>query len=288
MNLIESGIPYLRDPFILEKNGIYYAYGTGWVCYKNSKGKLDSGWEVPISVVEKPLDFLCDSWAPEVHFYNGFYYMFTTYKSSISQHRGCAVFRSDNPMGPFVLWSDGHFTPDSWDSIDATFYVDQSGQPWTVFVHEWTSTQDGIGTMVCAKLSADLRKIISEPTVLFRADDVSWAAAGITDGCYLKTLSNEALIMIWSNFSKDGYSVGILESESGKITGPWKHNNNLLYTKNSKYPFDGGHGMFFKALDGKTYLSIHAPNEPTAERKEMPIFIPVNEDLLRNTVTLDF
>ena len=45
---IESSIECLRDPFIVLENGVYYAYGTGWVYYKNSSGSLESGWVIPL------------------------------------------------------------------------------------------------------------------------------------------------------------------------------------------------------------------------------------------------
>lgn len=35
--------------------------------------------------------------------------------------------------------------------------------------------------------------------------------------------------------------------------------------------------MIFRGTEGQTYLSIHAPNKPIGERKEMPIFLPVCE-----------
>ena len=39
MNIIETNIDRLRDPCILVEGDTYYAYGTGWVCYKNTDGK---------------------------------------------------------------------------------------------------------------------------------------------------------------------------------------------------------------------------------------------------------
>ena len=42
--------------------------------------------------------------------------------------------------------------------------------------------------------------------------------------------------------------------------------------------YDGGHGMIFTDAAGQMYLAIHAPNSPTAERKEVPIFIPLREE----------
>lgn len=36
--IIVSDIEQLRDPCVLVADGVYYAYGTGWVCYKNTSG----------------------------------------------------------------------------------------------------------------------------------------------------------------------------------------------------------------------------------------------------------
>ena len=91
-------------------------------------------------------------WAPECHYHNGNFYLFATYLSRSSTRRGVSVFRSQSPLGPFEELSGGHVTPFDWDSIDGTLYIDGDGQPWMVFVHEWTSTADNTGTMAAAKM----------------------------------------------------------------------------------------------------------------------------------------
>ena len=276
--LIESGIEQLRDPCILYEDGVYYAYGTGWVCWKNTSGSLDGKWEGPYHVVETPANVGGCQWAPEVHKYNGAFYMFTTYLSSVTNHRGCTILKSDSPMGPFVEITDGHITPKDWDSIDGTFYVDKAGDPWMVFVHEWTSTDDKIGRMACAKMNADLTEFVTEPVEMFRADDPAWSTNGVTDGCWMYTTEAGSLLMIWSNWDKYGYCVGIARSESGEITGPWIQEEKVLYSKSMTGQYDGGHGMIFTHTDGQMYLSIHSPNSASAGRKEMPIFVPIREE----------
>ena len=77
--IITSTIPRLRDPFIVIENGVYYAYGTGWRCYRNTSGSLAGDWEDLGVVVEVPADAVDCHWAPEVHRYDGAFYMFTTY-----------------------------------------------------------------------------------------------------------------------------------------------------------------------------------------------------------------
>ena len=62
--------------------------------------------------------------------------------------------------------------------------------------------------------------------------------------------------MIWSSFSKEGYAIGIAESTTGKIHGPWKQQPETLFGAN------GGHGMIFKTFDGKLHIVFHQPNNP--------------------------
>ena len=275
--MIVSRIEQLRDPFIVVENGVYYAYGTGWVCYKNTSGSLAGDWECLGQVAVDPPHVEGCRWAPEVHRYKGKFYMFTTYLSRETGRRGCTILVSDVPEGPFIQITDGHITPCDWDCIDGTFYVDPAGQPWMVFVHEWTCTEDGCGRMDAAKLSDDLTRFVSEPAELFRADAPAWAKGKVTDGCFLHRTADGQLLMIWSNWDDAGYCVGIARSADGRVDGEWTQDEVLLYSKNMVGDYDGGHGMFFTDTDGQMYLSIHAPNNPADGRKETPVFIPVKE-----------
>lgn len=277
--MIVSSLPQLRDPCILVEDGVYYAYGTRWIGFKNTSGDLRGEWEELGVVAQIPENAETNYWAPEVHKYNGAYYMFTTYRSSVTGHRGCTIMKSDKPEGPFVEITNGHITPSDWDSIDGTFYVDPDGQPWMVFVHEWTSTDDGIGRMAAAKLSDDLTHFISEPVELFRADDPSWSRAQVTDGCWMYRCEDGQLLMLWSNSDSAGYCVGIARSADGRVDGTWTQDKDLLYSKNMMgVKYDGGHGMLFYDTDGQMYLSIHSPNGGGLDRPETPVFIPVREE----------
>lgn len=280
LKILESDIPQLRDPCVLFDKGVYYVYGTGWNCYRNATGSLETGWEGPFSVVSMPAGHESEGgchWAPEVHRYGDALYMFTTYLSNKTGRRGCTVLKAENPLGPFVEISDGPVTPRDWDAIDATLYVDENGRPWMVFVHEWTSTDDGVGRMAAARLSDDLTRLVSEPVELFRADDPSWSSNRVTDGCWMRRTARGSLLMIWSNFADDGYCVGVARSLTGLVTGPWIQENERLYAKSMGAPYDGGHGMIFTHTDGQLYLSLHSPNNASAGRPEKPVFIPIRE-----------
>lgn len=280
IHTIETNIEKLRDPFVLAEDGTYYMYGSEWICYKNTGSLTDGKWiksEKQLTVT--PKTFVKDNWAPEVHKYKGAYYMFTTYFSSVTNRHGCTIMKSDSPDGPFIEITDGTITPAEWDCIDGTFYVDPEGQPWMIFVHEWVSTDDNIGRMAIAKLSADLTHFISEPKDIFRADDPSWTNAAVTDGCFMYTTKDNRLLMLWSNFDKNGgYCSAISHSENGKLDGKWIHDDLPLYSKDISGKYDGGHGMIFTDFDGQMYLSLHSPNAPVNDRLEKPILIPVKEE----------
>ena len=77
---------YVRDPYILLYEGIYYLYSKlsvdarEFVVYK-SKNLAD--WSEPRTVFKPKDNFWgkSDFWAPEVHIYRGKFYMFASFKS---------------------------------------------------------------------------------------------------------------------------------------------------------------------------------------------------------------
>lgn len=298
----------IRDPFVLPYEGKYYMYGTrGATCWGECDG-FDvyvsedlKDWSDPIEAFHKPEGFWADRnyWAPEVHYYKDAFYAFVSFKSE-DRCRGTQILISDSPTGPFGLHSDGPITPSDWECLDGTLYVDDEGQPYMVFCHEWVQVQDG---EICAvKLSPDLRKPISEPILLFTASQSPWPKPirngpnYVTDGSYLfqpdspyrnfkvadginqssdkaadsDTDGKKPLVMLWSSMGENNDYVQIISiSDSGSIEGPWRHDTDLLYQS------DGGHGMIFRSLKGELFLTLHSPNKNLLER---PVFIPLTTE----------
>ncbi len=274
---------FIRDPWVLTFEGKYYMYGTG-LSRGEGYGCVVSedmeNWSAPVQIFspDSSFDGYDNYWAPECHYYGGSFYLFATYKSEASGKRGVGIFKADSPLGKFELITDGHITPKDIDCIDGTLYVDDDGQPWMVYVNEWTSTGDGIGEMAAAKLSDDLTRFVSEPIVLFRANRHLWTNEHVTDGPYLHKTEYGSLVMLWSNITeKNGYAVGMAVSSNGKIDGNWIHQPTELYSR-KYFSVDGGHPMIFKAFDGKMYLSIHSPNETQADGTyATALFLPIYE-----------
>lgn len=274
----------VRDPFVLVYDGKYYMYGT---CLSNGAGygcvvseDLEN-WSNPVQVYSPPegFDGYADYWAPECHYYEGSFYLFATYRSAQSGKRGTAIFKSDSPLGPFELWSDGHVTPTERDCIDGTLYVDKNGQPWMIYVNEWTSNPDGMGEMAVAKLSTDLREFISEPVMIFRSNKHIWTNGGVTDGPFLYQTENGRLVILWSNAARSGgYAVGMAVSDNGEVDGNWIHHPEAFYCKGEEYPLDGGHPMLFTTLDGQLMMAIHSPNEANDTKFETATFLPIEDN----------
>ncbi|MBN2984180.1 MULTISPECIES: glycoside hydrolase family 43 protein [Cohnella] len=285
----------IRDPFVVPvpEEGKYYLFGstdaniwgkgTGFDAYRSDDLQH---WEGPFPVFRPDEDFFSDTnfWAPEVYAYGGRYYMFATFRRKDNGLLGTAALSSDRLLGPFALNSDGPITPEPWSSLDGSLFVDEEHRPWMVFCHEWQQVTDG---EVCAvRLDKDLKRAVSEPVVLFRASEAPWTTPYVsprfpnrdnyvTDGPYLFRGASGALCMLWAGFIDNTYALGLARSESGRVTGPWTHEDEPLYRN------DGGHGMAFRTFEGKLVLTLHTPNKTPDER---PIFIEVREENGKMTV----
>lgn len=275
---------FVRDPCVLAYGGYYFMYGTGLAScpgYGCVVSKDLENWSNSVNVFDgskqENFDGIADFWAPECYYYNGSFYIFATYRSGTTSHRGVSILKSDSPLGPFKEITAGHITPHEWDSIDGTLYIDQKGEPWMIFVHEWTSMPDGIGDMSYAKLSEDLTEFTTEPVTMFKANDPLWTVSFVTDGPFPYRTSDGSLVMLWSNgASSGGYSVGIARSSNGEIDGEWTHENLPLYMRGDFHDLDGGHGMIFETYDGRKMLSIHSPNS-SGEIKTHAVFYEIED-----------
>ena len=266
----------IRDPYILtdKEKGCYYMYGTT-ALLPDSLAAKDSFVvykTYDLENFEDPKTVFCgadigfwanrDFWAPEVHRYNGKYYLFGSCKAD-GKCRATHIFVCDTPDGTFVPLSETPPTPSDWECLDGTLWV-ENGIPYMVFCHEWIQVKNG--EMCAMPLKEDLSAPVGEPVLLFRATDEPAIAEGkpadanfITDGPFLYR-EGDKLKMIWSSHTYlKQYVVLEAESESGSVLGPWKQ-------KGSRFDFDGGHAMLFESLEGKRMISLHAPNKKNLER----------------------
>lgn len=260
----------IRDPFVLKEGDTYYLYGTRAADF----GKNTGGFDVYTSknLVDFSEPIVCfDSakagfnrevnWAPEVHKYNGAYYMFATFTRA-NGLRGVYILKADSPTGEFAIHSDTAVTPEEWECLDGTLYIDKKGEPYLVFCHEHTQIIDG--TVCYVKLSEDLTHSVGEPVYMFSGSTPKWADKKeegehyITDGPFMYRTAGGELLLIWSTFINHMYCQCVARSDNGEIDGKFIHLPPIITN-------DGGHGMIFKTQD-KLMLTFHTPNRTGFER----------------------
>jgi len=272
----------VRDPFILadQISKTYYLYaqcgnrrnndsvGLGVEVYR-SKNLVN--WSAPELAFERPSSNFwggVDIWAPEVHKFGDSYFMFVTFPGR-KGGRGTQIMRASHPEGPFMIAGETANTPPEQQCLDGTPWVDPDGTRWLVYCHEWTQVKNGAVRAV--RMTDDWTARQGESILLFRASEAPWvrpyrAGGGefVTDGPFLHRTQGGKLLMIWSSFRKGGdYAVGVAESESGAVKGPWRHSEDVLYGE------DGGHGMILRDFSGNLLLVLHKPNGGNRERAQL-------------------
>ena len=260
----------IRDPFVLFENDTYYLYGTRAKDFGCKTGGFDVyvsdnlvDWSNPIECFNSAENGFNRevNWAPEVHKYKGAYYMFATFTRE-NGLRGTFALKADSPLGPFSPCSKKALTPDEWECLDGTLYIDKNNHPYLVFCHEHTQIIDG--TICYVRLSDDLSEAVSEPVTLFSGsspyyiDEKPQGEHYITDGPFMYRTTNGELLMIWSTFIDHQYAQCLAKSDNGEIDGSFEHLPPLITN-------DGGHGMLFDSKDG-LMLTFHTPNQTNFER----------------------
>jgi beta-xylosidase len=277
-----------HDPWIYADadNKTYYLYvsgrgygRTGTAFYKSTD--LLS-WDGPYLAFLVPdgtwANPQTSAWAPEVHFYKGKYYLFTTLHNPdkiispglMGGHprnmRSTIIAVSDSPEGPFrMLKADAPTAPADFMTLDGTFFVDPDGHPWMVYAHEWVQKVDG--TIEALPLKDDLSDASGPPIYLFKASDAPWIDQMATptadenhyvsDGPEMWRTKDGHLLMLWSSYQRvdpdhDVYVETLARSTTGKLQGPWEQLPVLVGN-------DSGHGMLFHTFDGRLLLVVLQP-----------------------------
>jgi arabinan endo-1,5-alpha-L-arabinosidase len=290
---------HIRDPFVFSfrKEKKFYLYGTTFADGCGDKEPVFEvyvsenleDWEGPYIAFTPPSGFwgVRHYWAPEVFEIDERFYMFASFKGGIGEHRGTAILVADHPAGPYKPHSKGPVTPKEWECLDGTFYEDNEGDRWIIFCHEWT--QEYEGKIKAIRLAKDLTFSYGEVIEILNAASMKWIRlfrdpriekeGYLTDAPFIYQARNGELIMFWSSYSKPnnceknnegGYTVAIARSKSGKMQGPWIHEEPLFLNSNA------GHPSLFKDFNNHIYLCTHYPDTPHGS--ERPLFLKMIEN----------
>lgn len=269
----------IRDPFILCEENKYYLFGTRAKDFGIKTGGFDvyisddlENWSEPVACYDSENDRLNSgaNWAPEVWKYNNKFYMLATFTQE-NGLRGTFALVSENIIGPYKKCSECAITPQDWECLDGTLYIDKNNKPYLVFSHEHTQIIDG--TICYAELKEDFSGTVGEIKELFSASSpyfIKKQPEGfhyITDGPYIYHTSKGELVMLWSTMADDNYLQCMAYSDNGEIDGNFIHIK-PLYDKN------GGHGMIFRK-EKKLYLILHSPDTPHGD--ERPVLTEIDE-----------
>ncbi|MEU5872342.1 glycoside hydrolase family 43 protein [Glycomyces sp. NPDC047369] len=293
----------LHDPYVVADadTGLYHLFtsnldssgtpGVGTMAYR-SRNLRDWAEPVPVFLVadEEAPWARHGAWAPEVHRWNGRWYLFTTLHNAdaplpipqpgeygtpfpvANYRRSTIVAVADALTGPYRMLHPGETVlPAELMTLDGTLYTDDAGTPWMVYANEWLQRIDG--TIEAFPLTEALDAVAGDPVVLFRGSDASWLtrelpagvphqiAPYVTDGPQLHRAPGGALVCLWSTYEKNRLTAGGIDgdyvqtwavSPSGRLEGPWEQREPLVRA-------DSGHGMLFTAFDGTLMLVLHRP-----------------------------
>lgn len=224
---IDGGI---GDPYILKYRGIYYLYGSNRQeqalrCWY-SKDLVNWSDAIVCSTDER----IKLAWAPEVFYWNGVFYMYTS-----PDGKGHFVLTADSPTGPFTAVS-GNLNK----KIDGSVFIDDDAS-W-YFFHA-----NSAGILGCKMLTPTS---LGESVNLNAQMDGQWTEAP----CVIKRNGIYYLLYTGNHLKSHGYRVDYAANTTNPIDRytPQANQNPILI--NTEGAFVGlGHGTAFIGPDLDTY-----------------------------------
>ncbi len=268
----------LADPFILEYDGTFYAYGThsrsGITVYRSTDLKH---WEGPCGLAQHGLALHKDDswgdrnfWAPEVYRTDSGFVM--TY--SVDEHTAIAY--ADDPRGPFrQVEPFGVYFP-GFKNIDSHIFIDDDGQAYLYWVAWYKNRGNEI---FVSKLSRDLRTVMGPPIECLHSQRGTWEVKPFPDGresrvtegpFVLKYNGIYYLTYSANDFHSQDYAIGYAVSDNP--LGPWKRYEGNPILRRPDGLLGTGHHSFFTTSSGDRYVVFHAhKNKDRVNPREMYI-----------------
>jgi len=268
---------YMADPFVLQHEGHYYAYGTG--------SFSPEGWPFPVlhstdlanwqqhgwSLIPPGGD---EFWAPEVAQHKGIFYMYYSAHGIDGKDHQLRVATQTNPLGPFqdagrVLVSDQPFT------IDAHPFQDTDGQWYLFYSQDFLTLDDQyrVGTGIVVDRMLDMLTLAGEPRVVIRphADWQLFKAQRSMYGAVYDWYTIEGAALRFHNgryycffsggaWEHDNYGISYVVADHvlGPYSLPSESQQVLLHSVPGKV-IGPGHNSFTKSPNGdQEYIVYHA------------------------------
>lgn len=263
-----GGIKNIGDPYILKYKNEYYMYATsspdGFKVWESNN--LIDWQEKGLALDKKNSENNWGTgsfWAPEVKFIAGKFYM--TYSARMTNGKmKIRIAVSENPLGPFVNWSEPFLVNDEFSYIDADLFLD--GKKIFMFFTKDCSLNiiDGKHTsqIYVAELHKDLKSFATKP-ILATTPNQTWENPDRewrwNEGSFVMKHKKTYYLMYSANvYDSPDYSVGY--ATATHPLGPWmKYAGNPILKKDMSIHASGpGHNSVTTSPDEKElYIVYH-------------------------------
>ena len=272
----------VHDPVMIKEGNTYYLFCTGFgisvfssTDMKNWKKEKPVFATPPQWAVETIPGYRGHTWAPDISYHNGKYYLYYSVSAfgKNTSSIGVAVNKTLNPASPDYKWEDmGKLIQsvpgrDMWNAIDPNLIVDENNVPWLSFGSFWNG-------MKLVKLNTDRisiaqpeqwHTIAARPRTFGTADTLAGDEA-IEAPFIFKKGDYYFLFVSWDyccRAEKSDYKVVVGRSKT--VAGPYLDKNNVPMTAgggslvvegDAKEWFGAGHNSVY-TFDGKDYIIYH-------------------------------
>lgn len=227
------------DPFVMRYNGWYYLYTTGSVNIWKSKNLVDWTY-VGTANDDNPLHI---AYAPEVYYWNGKFYMYTSPKGE-----GHFILEAAKPEGPFEYVTDNLGL-----SIDGSIFIDDDGS--------WYFTRaDSKGIMG--------HKMNSPTDIDYKGKTLNAYLGHWTEGSMIIKRDDIYYMTYTGNhFLSKGYRVAYATSIDGPLGTYTPSGNNPIIINDAPDSFGLGHSSTVLGPDlDSYYIAYHSYNSVNTNR----------------------
>ncbi|AEV97111.1 ABC transporter substrate-binding protein [Niastella koreensis] len=280
LNLSSAAQPIpAHDPVLIKQDSVYYMFCTGQgITEWSSVNMVDWKKEPPVFaqppawVMKELPAFKGHTWAPDMSFHNGQYYLYYAV-SAFGKNTSCIGVATNKTLHPGARdfhWEDrGKLVQsvpnrDDWNAIDPNLFVDDNDSAWLTFGSFWSGIK-------LVKLNNDLVSL-AHPEEWYNLANRRDSGTTAIEAPFLFKKGKYYYLFVSVDYCCRGLksTYKVLVGRSEKVTGPYIDKNNVPMMKgggslvaagdttnwvaighNSVYTFDGKDYIVYHGYDAK-------------------------------------